>query len=68
MKRSVKARCWIQKVPPGNRGKSGQTTVATIKSWRGSLAKPPRPLTARENNRTSGKLATLNYIFPTSQS
>ena len=60
-------RC-LKKVPPGNRGKHGQTTVAPIKAWRGSLAKPPRPLTARENNRTHGELATLNYIFPTPQS
>ena len=31
----------------GIRGKSGQTTVAPIKAWRGSPAGPPRPLTAR---------------------
>ncbi len=30
----------------GIRSKPGQTTVAPIKAWRGSLAEPPRPLTA----------------------
>lgn len=34
-------------VLPGNRGKSGQTTVAPVRAWRGSPAEPPRPLTAR---------------------
>lgn len=49
-------------MPPGNRGKHGQTTVATIKSWRGSLAKPPRPLTAKENKRSPSQAATLNSV------
>lgn len=57
-----------KKVPPGNRGKNGQTTVAPIKAWRGSLAKPLRHLTAKENNRSRGKVATLNYTFPATQS
>lgn len=35
---------------PGNRGKSGQVTVAPIKAWRGSPAEDPRPLTAAEVN------------------
>lgn len=51
-----------KKVPPGNRGKHGQTTVAPIKAWRGSLAKPPRPLTARENKRSPSQPATLNSV------
>lgn len=35
---------------PGNRGKSGQVTVAPVKAWRGSPAEAPRPLTAAEVN------------------
>lgn len=42
----------------GIRGKPGQTTVATIKSWRGSPAGPPRPLTAAEFHPLSPALAS----------
>ncbi len=34
----------------GIRGKPGQTTVASIKTWRVSPAEPPWPLTAAEAN------------------
>ena len=41
----------------GIRGKSGQTTVAPIKAWRGSLAEPPRPLTARRDKTSPARRA-----------
>lgn len=33
---------------PGNCGNTGQTTVATIKSWRNSSANTPQPLTSAD--------------------
>lgn len=43
----------------GIRSKSGQTTVAPIKAWRGSLAEPPRPLTA-----AAGKPGKTVFAMP----
>ena len=43
-------------------GKHGQTTVASIKTWRGSPAEPPQPLTAAKANTDSRSEAII--IFP----
>lgn len=47
-----------KKCRQGIRGKSGQTTVAPIKAWPGSLAGPPRPLTAVAAKRIPERGAT----------
>ena len=50
-----------KKCRQGIRGKFGQTTVAPIKAWRGSLAEPPRPLTA-PRDKTSGSGFANHFI------
>ena len=45
----------------GIRGKPGQTTVASIKTWRVSPAEPPQPLTAAEANTHPIRCATKNF-------
>jgi len=56
-------RLWqiTEKCRQGIRGKPGQTTVAPIKAWRGSLAEPPRPLTARKDKRRRTGFA-MNFL------
>jgi len=44
----------------GIHGKTGQTTVAPIKAWRGSPAGPPRPLTA-QREKTSGEWLAMTF-------
>ena len=52
-----------EKCCQGIPGKPGQTTVASIKTWRVSPAEPPRPLTAPPANTTPPPRATKIFCY-----